>query len=400
MANSDRHLHLHRRNYSTGSHPFKPTVAQVAAAAAARQQGTLLSQSSRPWGGKYQFRHTPFGQLPANCKLVFVENGSPSGVDVVNGRKQSIPIDIHPAAAAASAAADEAWKIVGSPPRPNRFSYSVPQSPERNGTDSLNSEADDSDDLVLSRKRGIRTRAASNPTPLMMTDNQPISPEITVSDSSEGQAPGNWTSLGMGWGNQNSIWKDNGTANSVSSGGKKESDYLSPEITPAPRQYRSFSFSLATMQGVNGFDDGEGNDYNPDRITQQPLRGDGDDEYNHFSLPKIRSRSKSSSAIYGLLSNQDTSSYDVPSSPTSKDGDYADINSIWSVGAGSQQEPLRQNHEPSLLHRRASTQPSHGLMWGAQESNSALSPDNRYRSGRRFSHQPMYNDYPTQLINR
>ncbi|KAJ3293024.1 hypothetical protein HK104_004811 [Borealophlyctis nickersoniae] len=344
-------------------------------------------------------------------------------MDVLRNRKQSMPINAHSAhaaavaaAAAASAAADETWKIVGSPPR--RTSFSVPHTPERNGAVLQQSlEGDDAEDLVLSRKRGVRTRASSPPSPRTKGADDGYPPTIEVvedqGDEGTGQGSGKWGALGMQWGNSPSIWKDNGgTTSNSSDAGEKNSNYLSPEIsvTPAPRQYRSFSFSLGTMRGLEGFDDEEGYE----GVTQEPLRGgdNDDDEYAaHFSLPKIRSRSKSSSAIYGLLAHQeDAYALESPTSPTSRTGEYPDINSIWSMTQNAEQgDSLRHHHEPSLLHRRASTQPSHGLMWepirGTQSSDGtpAMSPDggDRYRAGRRFSHAPgLYNDYASQLVGR
>ncbi|KAJ3172870.1 hypothetical protein HK101_011087 [Irineochytrium annulatum] len=159
---------------------------------------------------------------------------------------------------------------------------------------------------------------------------------------------------------------------------------------------------------------------------QEPLRGgDDEDDYADYSLPKARSRSKSSSAIYGFLSGgQDSYLMDGSGSGghgggggggTPKRESYSDLNSIWSNAHGDRQG------EPSLLgHRRASTQPGFAAgVWGdsgagggsgARDNdggsdgghNGGPSPDRleRYRQQRRFSHAPnLYNDYSQQLLN-
>ncbi|KAJ3215224.1 hypothetical protein HDU67_000711 [Dinochytrium kinnereticum] len=337
-----------------------------------------------------------------------------------------------PTIAIVAAAEENSWKAVGSPPR--RLSASVPQTPAHETASEQTMDAEESDDLVLMRKRGIRTRAASTPNPLVNIGSMPPTEEalkeeaagdnngLTENSPSQGS---NQKWGGLGWGP--SIWKDN-SSSAAPSLVSKAPTYLGPEsLAPGGsqqgRQFRSYSFSLA--DGGQEQDQADGSTIKGappfSRLPQQePLRGgDDEDDYSEYTLPKARSRSKSSSAIYGLIGGQDN----YPSGGDSSAGaggrrdsaGYSELNSIWSHSHGE-----RQGHEPSLLHRRASTQPNYGPVWenlrggdGSSirdegNSDSHLTPGGpsperveRYRQQRRFSHAPnLYNEFSQQLLSR
>ncbi|KAJ3005745.1 hypothetical protein HKX48_000491 [Thoreauomyces humboldtii] len=373
-----------------------------------------------------------------------------------------------------------AWKIVGVG---RRLSTSVPALSESYQDDSaLNAaaaaaaatasaaargeqNADDQsnpDDLVLSRQRAFRTRAASTPNPLMAADAS--APQITHSGrangtgsngnnaTSAGSYPpglvpgegdatstattagnsggGNWNGPGMAWGaSQSSIWKGgntngNGTT-SLSAGSTpaettaSKAQYFPPTGVPATsaafpaRQFRSFSFSLGSMRGLESYHEEE-ESFDRDRVITLPLRGgddpeglanDEDDTYeDHLNLPKMRSRSKSSSEIYGLLAGQEARySYppvEDPASPVSPTADYGDVNSIWAATQGT---AAGRAHDAAtaMMHRRPSAQPG-AVHWGGaaqQEGIPTAEQIDRYRQQRRFSHAPgLYNDYSAQQM--
>ncbi|KAJ3099346.1 hypothetical protein HDU97_003271 [Phlyctochytrium planicorne] len=334
-----------------------------------------------------------------------------------------------PAIAIVAASEENSWKAVGSPPR--RLSASVPQTPAHEADHGA--DLDESEDLVLMRKRGIRTRAASTPNPLINASSMPPTEETLKEESSEREedgapeglaaGPGGSSSQkwgGLGWGP--SIWKDNSAGQNVSLV-QKAPAFLGPEsLAPGgssqSRQYRSFSFSMP--EGAQDQDGGPSTGGNPpfSRLAQQePLRGgDDEDDYSEYQLPKARSRSKSSSAIYGLISGGQEGYMmgpgDGPSGARRDSQGYSELNSIWSNSHGD-----RQSHEPSLLHRRASTQPNYGPVWeNLRNSNESDNPSDghlvpgagpspdrveRYRQQRRFSHAPnLYNEFSQQMMAR
>ncbi|KAJ3111984.1 hypothetical protein HDU96_005093 [Phlyctochytrium bullatum] len=329
-----------------------------------------------------------------------------------------------PAIAVVAASDENSWKAVGSPPR--RLSSSVPQTPAHEANTDPQAESEDAEELILMRKRGIRTRAASTPNPLVNVTGHSLAP--TEEDLKEDAAGENATEHsgsqtgsgqkwgGLGWGP--SIWKDGGPGTSFV---PKAPTFLGPESlsqSQQGRQYRSFSFSL----GEGGQGQEQSDNTTSGGITrlaqQQPLRAEDDEDYADYTLPKARSRSKSSSAIYGLIGG-DQEHYLLGAEPPQgrrESATYSEINpSIW-----SQSHAERQGHEPSLLHRRASTQPNYGPVWESLRGDGPLrdsesggdsnrltpggpSPERveRYRQQRRFSHAPnLYNDFSQQVVQR
>jgi hypothetical protein len=93
-----------------------------------------------------------------------------------------------------------------------------------------------------------------------------------------------------------------------------------------------------------------------DRISN--LTPDDDlTEQEYVQIPKNRSRSKSSSAIFGSVETDDP--FDPKTMP--------DMSSIWSNG---------KPRNPALMHRRASTQPSQQtLMWEALRAAQLATPN-------------------------
>ncbi|KND02710.1 uncharacterized protein SPPG_01793 [Spizellomyces punctatus DAOM BR117] len=407
---------MHRRNVSTGSSVLKPTIAQVAAAAAARSAG------KKPESPQQQTQRS--GQTAWGRSVE--DTAPPSSSEILRARKHSLPATSAALAiAAANMSPEDTWKIVGSPPR--RFSLSVPPTPDRfppehNGVSVQHLEREETDELILSRQRAIRTRAASTPNPLMAAE--PSTPDYPPGlgpkdNDTSANTPNSaaWSGPSVSWaGSSSSIWQDGAATTgqpSVSVPAEKASGYLPPDIavTTAPfpsRQFRSFSFSLGSMRGLDGYEEEE--KFDRDRVTTMPLRGgddNEDDDYDaNLTLPKVRSRSKSSSEIYGLLAGQEPNySYPVDNatSPVSPTVDYGDLNSIWAATQGT------SARDAGLLKRRGSTQS--GIHWESlrpgqadpDEIPSAPSPDRleRYRQQRRFSHAPgLYNDYAQQMMTR
>ncbi|KAI8811812.1 hypothetical protein BJ742DRAFT_103026 [Cladochytrium replicatum] len=321
---------------------------------------------------------------------------------------------------------DTSWKAVGSPPR--RPSISAPHTPENRPIDGLangssQADFDTQNDLISARLRALHRANELESNGHSVTSTPATSIPPTVSQTAK------WGNLGMQWTGPSSIWKDGPSSTmqppavTVDAPDVTITPALTANmsLTPNSRQYRSYSFSIGSM--------GEDAMYanHTAGVTHEPLRGDEDDEldYTQFSLPKVRSRSKSSSAIYGIPGDSlsgygggaGESPIASPAGPKNPDQPYHYPSDIWGMSnpdarRNSRTPPpppgLRVGHEPAgLLHRRASTQPSHFGMWDALRPPSTgpsdvLSPDrlDRYRSQRRFSHAPgLFNDYNQSLVN-
>lgn len=224
--------------------------------------------------------------------------------------------------------------------------------------------------------------------------------------------------------------------------------FLAPEEFQSSRQTRSMSFSVGTTLAEMGFrssrleEDGgsdvllknfeafklSGNNGPPPGMDPQSS-GDSD------VYGKSRLRSKSSSAVYALETNneEDEEAYDsVPGFPTimgARRPSNASAADIWNNGpasgndSGRMMNSQQQQQTQPLYHRRASTQPSSSLMWESNQSKSGSRSRfgslhdpvlengevmmnaeqlERYRQQRRFSHAPTIHKEYTQrmMINR
>ncbi|KAJ3416523.1 hypothetical protein HDV05_001260 [Chytridiales sp. JEL 0842] len=314
----------------------------------------------------------------------------------------------------------------------------VPASSNSDHHDSQDDE--ESDDLVLSRKRNFRTRAASTPNPLVSMHGQhhgghteggyALLEEEEAHINGHGAdpfgAPGGaatkWGGLGglQGWGaggppqQPPGIWaKDDGSEKGpsrmgVGMGGRTTPTFLGPEGPSSKdgRPYRSFSFSIDEEEDPHnphlhhhshhtGPSGAQSATTGKPRYALRHPQGPptDDDDYAEYSAPsKARTRSKSSSAIYGFQDaygpgGNGSGSMDAPpgipaggmgvrgvwrkesgNSSVADDsglhhhhhhghghghGGYAEGGpSIWGPGGGS------GGGGGGLLHRRASTQPS------------------------------------------
>ncbi|KAJ1531137.1 hypothetical protein HK096_008056, partial [Nowakowskiella sp. JEL0078] len=287
------------------------------------------------------------------------------------------------------------WKVVGS----SRRSSSTPRTPEPQQFSNLQNQNFQS-----------RTPNSSQSEPPAIFYRKP---SLLGVDLLNPDIPENFVDLktlaasNSQWGQQTG-WNGNGEIRENSQ---------SKVMNNGQRQYRNgVSYSI---QGGNSYMP-QKNDFAGESVTHEPLRGGEDeesDDYTQFSLPKMRSRSKSSSAIFGIDGevHQPEPNRRASHAAGQKDyQNYPDLNSIWAMSQNmpsaaanaaanaaalaaasvNEQVGLRSGHEPALLHRRASTQPSYAPVWenmrgpmnvGDQSRNS--SPD-RYRPIRRFSHAP------------
>jgi hypothetical protein len=256
------------------------------------------------------------------------------------------------------------------------------------------SPEEDSDDLVLSRRRNIRTRAASTPN-TMIDSNLAVPPGILTEEDAEeaidlvpsvvsgnisrSNSPGSkWGGLGMQWSGGNSIWQG---SNSDSGKG-----YAAPEKLSSGR---SMSYSNGSGMYNDGTSFGRANGGSPYENLED------DEDYDEYVEPKnARTRSKSSSAIHSF--QQDGSQFVRPGGeqrPGFMGKKYTDMPSIWS----------NDSRDGNHMHRRASTQPStYGAGWDSRrpdmesENSSSYSPFTNSRMGggsRRFSHAPNMPDY-------
>ncbi|KAJ3159159.1 hypothetical protein HDU86_002061 [Geranomyces michiganensis] len=393
----DQPTREHRRNFSTGSSTSaasaaRPNLANLAHVAAAR---------SAVKDEQHQSRRGSITKSSPN---------SGSSPDLSNVRKSSF-------SSAAAMSQEDAWKDG------QREHYA--QYPGG------------SDDALSRQQRAFRTRAASNPNPLNIAENSgsssdyppglgPSQPDHPGSSTS---GNGAWNSPGMAWGSsQPSIWKGGNGAASASAGStpaeSNKSTYFAPDIVVTTaafpsRQHRSFSFSLGSMRGLQSYEE-EDSGFDRDRITTLPLRGGDDHSENgayeaQANIPKMRSRSKSSSEIYGLMSGQEAR-YTYPEAPVSPDSpsaEYGDVNSIWAATQGT---AAGRAHDAAtaMMHRRPSAQAD--VYWDSSRASgggggrSANDPTiagptaeqiERYRQQRRFSHAPgLHNDYAQQMISR
>ncbi|KAI8922213.1 hypothetical protein DFJ77DRAFT_15756 [Powellomyces hirtus] len=405
----------HRRHYSSGSSSSpsaRPILAHVAQAAAAR---SAIKEEQQHW---------------ANINKSNTDLGSSSS-DIARARKNSLTPSAPGLSMSASGMAQEeaAWKVIG-----RRSSTSVPaisdtQQDENNRTEQYPQMHDESDDPALSHQRAFRARAASTPNPLMVAENKSSSADYPpglgpTEPEQSGAGSGTWNGPGMAWGaSQSSIWKGTTSASAGSTPIDNNktayfpSDIASTTASFPSRQYRSFSFSLGSMRGLEPYEEEGGESFDRDRVTTLPLRGgddnDDDEPYDPTAIPKMRSRSKSSSEIYGLLSGQE-SRYTYPpdrsASPVSPPGagDYGDVNSIWAATQGT---AAGRAHDAAtaMMHRRPSAQA--GVHWESMRGNGQGNDNgmggpsadqlDRYRQQRRFSHAPgLYNDFSQQMMSR
>jgi len=316
-----------------------------------------------------------------------------------------------------------------------------------------NVEDDGDSDLILFRKRSIRTRAASTPNPLLQNgiDLAPHFSSLSIDkgllpkDGNElpgfksngvSPTPHSWTlgsSLGLQWGSTQSIWThgSNGTHQIQSSPPSDESKSMtfgsieSEVPLPVGRQYRSYSFNFGSDKDFS-----EPSSVSPDEATrtfkerhEEPIRSasdDGEADFAQFQIPKMRSRSKSSSAIYSMLTEGKMPPGFSDGSPDESEEreiegteGLNDYNSIWAMTQGiSAGEQLQQPQESSsLLHRRSSTQPSsypppawdNGLRIPNNHQEGFMPgqmTDSRFKQPRRFSHAPaLYQDYAGHVSN-
>ncbi|KAJ1553589.1 hypothetical protein HK096_007266, partial [Nowakowskiella sp. JEL0078] len=286
------------------------------------------------------------------------------------------------------------WKAVGS----SRRSSSNPRSPEpqqfylqnQNSLSRTPNSSQTDPPAILYRKPSVLGVDLLNPD----------TPENFIDLKTLASANSQWGQQ-SGW-NGNGEIQENSQPKTMSNG---------------QRQYRNSN--PYSLQGIGNSYTPQKKDFAGEPIIHEPLRGSDDeesDDYTQFSLSKMRSRSKSSSAIFGIDGDVHQPEPNRRASHTAGQKDYQnypDLNSIWAMSKNmpsaaapiNEQAGLRSGHEPALLHRRASTQPSYAPVWenmrgplnvGDQSRNS--SPD-RYRPIRRFSHAPAaYAEYshPTQ----
>ncbi|KAJ3396375.1 hypothetical protein HDU92_003217 [Lobulomyces angularis] len=242
------------------------------------------------------------------------------------------------------------WKAVGSPPR--KLSIANVEDP-----------------VVEERTRRTPTPTASS----------------TANTNPKHEEDANWNKMGMQWGNGgNSIWNDNSVATKALAPPAEDDDHkrrlsLKPESL-IPGQQGARKFTLNTQS---------------EEVEYEQLKEESDSYAKYVPPPKARSRSKSSSAIFGLLSQENIPSVSI----TDMHNDDANKN-IW-VHDG------RRESMQSSMHRRSSTQPSgYNGMWenNVEDEDTLGIPGthlNNFRlHERRFSHAPVLsNDYAQQLLS-
>lgn len=158
----------------------------------------------------------------------------------------------------------------------------------------------------------------------------------------------------------------------------------------------------------------------PSTLEVVPSEPSEDERSSDLLSPgKPRSRSKSSSALYALSNHAYPGS--APVSPVTEEvGNLSEMDAI-AVGFASPSNnpdlwtaPTKQPQriQPSLYHRRASTQPTSGLLWEAANRSPITDPvvENgevmmneeqleRYRAQRKFSHAPtIVGEYSQRLM--
>eukprot|EP00842_Homolaphlyctis_polyrhiza_P003974 jgi/Hompol1/4578/HPOL_003723-RA len=166
--------------------------------------------------------------------------------------------------------------------------------------------------------------------------------------------------------------------------GVPERSYLEPD--QPSRQYRSLSYAAPA-----GTEQARISEAFRAMMAEHPLPESLDvsemTEEEYLALPKSRSRSKSSSAIYGFEPEDVSASYTSttgisPSLNTATSNTHdqytqgtPDISAIWrDPGPGSRH--LMPGGIDPVTHRRASTQPSSQmLMWEAMRSSHLATPD-------------------------
>jgi hypothetical protein len=215
--------------------------------------------------------------------------------------------------------------------------------------------------------------------------------------------------------------------------------FLAPEEFQSSRQTRSMSFSVGTTLAEMGFRSSrlEEEDALLKNFEAFKLSGNNGNAMDSQAsgdadlYSKARLRSKSSSAVYALATNneEDEEAYDsVPGFPTMMGGhrsSNASAADIWNNGpvpgtdSGRMMHSQQQQQQTQpLYHRRASTQPSSSLMWESKsgprfgtlhdpvlENGEVMMNSEqleRYRQQRRFSHAPTIHKEYTQrmMINR
>ncbi|KAJ8325769.1 hypothetical protein QVD99_001499 [Batrachochytrium dendrobatidis] len=171
-----------------------------------------------------------------------------------------------------------------------------------------------------------------------------------------------WAGVSKQWGNAPnqsaivaSIWNNSTPASTIASL-SAEKAFLESDLPS--RHYRSLSFVVNAEQSSQQFAAGEAF---RTRLGEMPLPSSLETseltEEEYAAMPKSRSRSKSSSAIYRTHPNDGSASM-MPNHEQ-----IPDMSSIW------RQSETDYSHD-LMAHRRSSTQPNHQMfMWEAMRSS-------------------------------
>ncbi|KAJ3072039.1 hypothetical protein HDU98_004404 [Podochytrium sp. JEL0797] len=331
-------------------------------------------------------------------------------------------------------AAKDSWAQLDqqSPPQPlRRQSVSFPQTPDyHHASVFLNPptpvpihapHSDDDDDLVLSRKRNIRSRTASTPNALMthaqIYANDPYAQQSIWNQQQQQQQQNDqkqYRSLSYSLDMQQQQQSQQQQSQSQQPDLQRRSSFVNDEApSPFQQPQRARTPLLGVMDHAS-----------PSTRQQQPVV-DMDNDFGFQSAG--RSRSKSSAATYGLpdsylpqgSAGHGSSHHQV--GPSSSPGSTFDpMNSIWANDVGGGGPVGVSGNGSSILHRRSSTQPSMmdtsrggwdgGSSMQQQQQQQQREPlrgdDDAFGVGdmdkyrRRHSHAPnLYADLAAQMVN-
>ncbi|KAJ2960522.1 hypothetical protein NQZ79_g4106 [Umbelopsis isabellina] len=217
-----------------------------------------------------------------------------------------------------ASAADNSWKIVGSPPRKGSapwFAYGT----KENSIDEI-------------EPMPMRTQSFSSPTDAEVNTSRFQNPAIDPSNAFRRSSIAsvgsdvNWSSFGQFQWNKPSVWSDNSAPDAIQQAHARKASLpfdsafgrgfsedirsvpMVPDVSPAGifREQRSFSFSAG--QSRSGLDEGGDDQMMPPisrygnsfQSSLPPMNEEEEDDAARF-----RSRSKSSGAAFGLLSSSE-----------------------------------------------------------------------------------------------
>ncbi len=289
---------------------------------------------------------------------------------------------------------DHSWRAVGSPPRKLSISAAIlPSSPLYSGggggvggTVSASTANLLDEDYSGYSRPAFRTRALSTPNPFFQIGDMGGE---SFSSTAAAAPPGLGSSK---WGGISAQWSGNATAASQSPLMWQQHHEIQPLTMESSSDQHQFRRNGGSLSAGGGFSrqhrslsftlhSAEEDAYFKNRIEYEPLKdGSGgtltpigfDEDDIQRPPPVTRSRSKSSSAIFGGAFSSSAVS-PLPPSPASLHGD-----NIWSMHRGP--SPIDSSHldipfsasSQQLQQRRGSAQPRLGELWGANNVKSPL----------------------------